>query len=80
MCPWLERVGVVLEPQLSLPIIIVSTWIFLLLQGRIALPAGIVLGVVAVILATVLLAVFCMVWVWLQRKDEEERTEEPGRS
>ena len=79
-CPWLERVGDVLEPYLSLPIIIVSTWVFLLLQGRILLPAGIVLGVVAVILATVLLAGFCMVWVWLQRKDEEERTEEPVRS
>ena len=69
-----------LEPYLSLPIIIVSTWIFLLLQGRLPLPAGIVLAVVAVILATVLLAVFCLGWVWLQRKDEEERTEEPGRS
>ena len=80
LCHWLEQAGDVLEPYLSLPIIIVSTWVFLLLQGRIALPAGIVLAVVAVILATVLLAVFCMVWVWLQTKEEEERMEEPGRS
>ena len=52
---------------------LVSTWIFLLLQPRIPLPVGIVLGV-AVILATCMLAVLCIGWVWSQRTDEEERT------
>jgi hypothetical protein len=79
MCPWLERIGDVLEPYLSLPILLVSAWIFLRLQWWLPLPAGIVLGV-AVLLATVMLAVFGMVWVWAQGTDEEERTDEPGRS
>jgi hypothetical protein len=79
VCPWLERAGDMLEPYLSLPILIVSTWIFLRLQWWLPLPAGIVLGV-AVILATVLLSVLCLVWVWSQGTDEEERTEEPVRS
>jgi len=79
VCPWLERAGDVLEPYLSLPMLIVSTWLFLLLQWWIPLPAGMVLGV-AVILAAFILAVFCIVWVWSQSRDEEERTEEPVRS
>lgn len=32
------------------------------------------------LLATVILSVFCIVWVWSQSRDEEERTEEPVRS
>ena len=79
VCPWLERAGDVLEPYLSLPILIVSTWLFPLLRWWIPLPAGIVLGV-AVILATLILSVFCIAWVWSQGKDEEERPKEPVRS
>ena len=78
LCPWLERIGDMLEPYLSLPILIVSTWTFLLLQWWLPLHPGIVLGV-AVILATVLLSVLCMGWVWSQRMGEEERSEEPVR-
>jgi len=76
ICPWLERAGDLLEPYLSLPIIIVSTWTFLPLQRWLPLHPGIVLGL-AVILATFILFVFCMTWIWSQGKDEEERTEEP---
>lgn len=79
VCPWLERAGDVLEPYLFLPMLIVSTWLFLLLQWWITLPAGMVLGV-ALILATIILSMFCIAWVWSQSRDEEERTEEPVRS
>jgi hypothetical protein len=79
MCPWLERSGDVLEPYLSLPILIVAAWTFLRLRRWLPLPPGIVLGV-AVLLATVMLGVFCMVWVWSQGTDEEEHMAEPGRS
>jgi len=65
-----------LEPYLSLPILIVSTWTFLPLQRWLPLHPAIVLGV-AVILATLILFLFCMVWIWSQEMDEEERTEEP---
>ena len=76
--PWLRRAGDVLEPFLSLPIILVSTWTFLLLQRWIPLHEGIVLGM-AVILAMLMLSVFCMGWVWSQSPDEEEHGEEPVR-
>ena len=33
----------------------------------------------AVILAMLMLSVFCMGWVWSQSADEEERREEPVR-
>jgi hypothetical protein len=79
ICPWFQRAGDLLEPYLSLPILIVSTWTFLLLQRWLPLHPGIVLGV-AIILATFILFVFCMVWIWSQGTDEEERTEEPVRS
>lgn len=32
VCPWLERAGDVLEPYLFLPMLLVSTWLFLLLH------------------------------------------------
>ncbi len=76
--PWLRRAGDVLEPFLSLPIILVSTWTFLLLKRWIPLNDGIVLGM-AVILAMLMLSLFCMGWVWSQSSDEEERREEPVR-
>ena len=79
ICPWLERAGDLLEPYLSLPFIIVSAWIFLRLQRGLPLHPAIVLGV-AIILATFILFVFCMVWIWSQGTDEEERTEEPSQS
>jgi hypothetical protein len=79
ICPWLERTGDLLEPYLSLPFIIVSAWIFLRLQRGLPLHPAIVLGV-AIILATFILFVFCMVWIWSQGTDEEERTEEPSQS
>jgi len=78
ICPWLERTGDLLEPYLSLPFIIVSAWIFLRLQRGLPLHPAIVLGV-AIILATFILFVFCMVWIWSQGTDEEERTEEPSQ-
>jgi len=79
MCPWLERASDLLEPYLSLPAILVSSWLFLLLHQWISLALGMALGL-AVILATFILFVFCVVWVWSQGMDEEERTEEPVRS
>jgi len=79
ICPWLEQAGDLLEPYLSLPFIIVSAWIFLRLQRGFPLHPAIVL-VVAIILATFILFVFCIVWIWSQGTAEEERTEEPVRS
>jgi hypothetical protein len=78
ICPWLERATDLLEPYLSMPALIVSSWMFLLLQGMIPLPLGIALGV-AIILAAFILSVLCMVWVWSQGMDETERIEEPVR-
>ncbi len=79
VCPWLERAGHLLEPFLALPMLIVSTWLFVLLEWWIPLHRGMVLGV-AVILAAIILSVFCIFWVRLQSRDEEEHTEEPVRS
>jgi hypothetical protein len=78
VCPWLQRAGDLLEPYLSLPGIIVSAWMFLLLHQWVSLPPAIALGV-AVILAVLILSVFCIVWVWWQGTDEEEPTEAPVR-
>jgi hypothetical protein len=78
MCPWLERPSDLLEPYLSLPALIVSSWMFLLLQRWMPLAPAIVL-VLAITLATSILSVFCIVWVWSQAMDEEERAEEPVR-
>ncbi len=78
-CPWLERPGDLLEPYLLLPTLIVSAWMFLVLQRWISQPPAVIAGA-AVFLAALILFVFCIVWVWSQGKDEEEQAAEQGRS
>ena len=78
-CPWLERAGDVLEPYLLLPTLIVSAWVFLLLQRWVSQPSAIVAGA-ATFLAASILSVFCIVWVWWQATHEEEQGAEPTRS
>jgi amino acid transporter len=73
MCPWLERASDVLEPYLSLPALIVISWMFLILPRWTPRSSVIVLAV-AVVLGLLVLFVFCIVWVWVQGTDEVERT------
>jgi hypothetical protein len=73
VCPWLGRAGDLLEPCLSLPSIIVSGWLFVLLHQLVTLRPGIALGLAA-IPAVFILSVFCFVWVRWQGTDEEERS------
>jgi hypothetical protein len=73
ICPWLSRVGDVLDPCLFLPDLLLSMWLFVLLQGRTQLPSITVFGVAA-FTATVIMSVFCIVWVWLRRNEEETET------
>ena len=77
--PWLERFGDVLEPYLLLPALIVSGWMFVLLRGRIGQPLSLVAGV-AVVLAALILLLFCVTWVWWQGADEVEQAAEPMQS
>jgi len=62
-----------LEPYLSLPSIIVSGWLFVLLHQLVSPRPGIALGA-AVILAVFILSVFCIGWVRWQASDEGERS------
>ncbi len=73
-CAWLERAGDLLEPYLFLPTLIVSAWMFLglrrwILQSLPIVAAG------AVFLAGLTLFGLCLVWVWWQGMDEQERTD-----
>jgi hypothetical protein len=71
LCPWLARAGDVLEPYFSLPSLIVSAWLFLLLQWWLPLHAGIVLGV-AMILAAGMFA--CFAWCGCGRRRRTRRS------
>jgi hypothetical protein len=76
LCPWLERVTDLLEPYLFLPTLIVSTWMFVLLQRRIPVAPLKVLGL-ALALTTAILVLFRLTWIRLQAREEEAPTEEP---
>ena len=69
-CPWIGKVSELLEPFFFLPTLLVMAWLFVLLRQWLALGAG-VLAVLSTILAVALISLLCIVWVWLQRKDEE---------
>ena len=70
LCPWLEQLGDVLEPYFFLPFLIVSTWMFLVLERLIPRSPWTVLGL-SVILTALILATVCMGWVWLQGINQE---------
>jgi hypothetical protein len=69
-CPWIGKGSELLEPFFFLPTLLVMAWLFVLLRQWLALGAGL-LAVLSAVLAVVMIAVFCMLWVWWQQKDEE---------
>ena len=68
-----------LEPWLFLPTLLMSMWLFILLEPWILLHKAIVLALAA-ILVTLMLSSFCILWVWFHGKDDERRAEEPARA
>jgi len=69
-CPWIGKGSELLEPFFFLPTLLVMAWLFVLLRECLPLGAGL-LTILSAILAVVMIAVFCMIWVWWQQKDEE---------
>jgi hypothetical protein len=69
-CPWIGKGSELLEPFFFLPTLLVMAWLFVLLREWLALGAGL-LTILSAILAEVMIVVFCMIWVWWQQKDEE---------
>jgi hypothetical protein len=78
ICPWLAKISDALEPWLFLPGLIMSVWLFILLEPWIMLHKAIVLGLAAILVALMLFS-FCILWVWFHGKDEG-RAEEPARA
>jgi len=69
LCPWIGKGSELLEPFFFLPMLLVTAWLFVLLRQWLALNAG-GLAILCTILAVVLIAAFCVAWVWWQQKDE----------
>lgn len=69
LCPWLLRAGDLLEPYLFLPFFIVATWTFLRWHARVSGNPLLDL-LVACVLTSITLFVFCFVWVWWEKKSE----------
>jgi hypothetical protein len=72
ICPWLGQVGDLLEPYFFLPILLLLCWLFALMQHWLTL-APWVLVALCILLAAVILSVFCSVWVWWEDKDEQQQ-------
>jgi len=72
LCPWLGEVNDLLEPYMFLPSLFILGWLFLLIQNRLTLPEGLLL-LLCTLLVVVMVSGLCVVWVWWQEKDEQER-------
>ena len=70
ICPWLGRVGDLLEPYFFLPSLLLLCWLFALMQRWFTL-APWMLVALCILLAAVILSVFCISWVWWEDKDEQ---------
>jgi hypothetical protein len=69
LCPWLRKVGDLLEPYMFLPSVLILAWLFVLMEHRLSVRKGIVL-VLAILLVTLILSALCFIWVWREEKDE----------
>lgn len=70
LCPWIREVSDLLEPYFFLPSLLIFAWLFVLLRQWHKFGTGILL-MLAAILVAMILSLFCLLWVWLQEKDEE---------
>lgn len=72
-----------LEPWLFLPGLLVCMWLFILLHQWVMLNVVILSGL-PVLLAAMIISVYCIVWVWSQGKERsllnESRNEFPAGS
>ena len=74
ICPWLGHPMELLEPFFFLPGLLIDAWLFVLLHEQLPLSSGALLGI-SVILTALMLAVLCVVWVWVADQDEEPRND-----
>ena len=75
VCPWLAQASDIIQPWLFLPGLLIFVWLCILLDHFLMLGVWVALGIAAVLVA-VILPMFCIVWVWLQGKDEMALTED----
>jgi hypothetical protein len=68
ICPWLDRVGDLLEPYFFLPVLLNLLWVFELLRQKWAM-GPLTLLVSAVLIVLLILAAVCAAWLWLQGTD-----------
>jgi hypothetical protein len=76
VCSYFEQFRDLLEPYLFLPALTLSIWNFLLLREWVTHSIAALLSL-ALILTAFILTVFCTMWLWLQRKELEDFTDEP---
>jgi len=78
VCPWIRKSDDVLEPWSFLPVLFIFMWTTGLMHGRTSMRTGSAV-LLAITLTFAILAVYCLIVVHFQMK-EEERTEEVARS
>jgi hypothetical protein len=70
ICPWIGHASDLLEPYLFLPVLITYAWLFVLLRYIVTFDWRTVLAL-TLISVVAIFSLFCVVWVWMQNKDEE---------
>jgi len=70
LCPWIRRIGDLLEPWLLLPYLFITLWMSSLLRTQTRQNLAFVL-VQGAILSAVILSISCIALVWSQSQDDE---------
>jgi hypothetical protein len=71
-CSWLGEPSELLEPFFFLPALLILAWLFVFLQHHLTIANGILL-VVCMLITVMMLVAVCIVWTWLQARDEANR-------
>ncbi len=71
ICPWLGRVGDLLEPYFFLPSLLILAWLFVWLRQTRDFPTGLLL-IIGTVLVVAILSSMCFLWVWVEGRNERE--------
>jgi len=72
LCPWLRKLGDLLEPYMFLPSLLILAWLFVLMHYQLAAAKGTIL-ILSILLDAAILWALCVLWVRGEAKNEQEQ-------
>jgi hypothetical protein len=79
VCPWFERFSDILEPQMTIPGFLLTSWSFFWLKAtqQRSVPVALALGF---LVGTIGLFLVCVIWTWIQGLDTDDPPQPPSQT